>query len=254
MDVRSAFISQTKSSKVVQPGDRSLNNPSVFSKTASMFRIPFCEKGRDSTSSQFPSNPFTVIRAVRIDPFGTFPRSTSPPSHGRYVVQKRQDFVHIMAIGTGEPDGQGNSFSVDQDVMFRPETTPICWIWPGFFATFECPDGRAVDGCARPPDFAPALQFVQYQPIEFVPDSRRLPITQTPPTCHPGAAKLTRQPLPWQTGLKNKHNALQNDAIVDSGTSSHSRISFALGQQRLDAFPQFVTNLALGHFVASFPA
>jgi hypothetical protein len=76
-----------------------------------------------------------------------------------------------------------------------------------------------------------------------------MPIAKTTPASHSAAAtKLLRKILPTTTGAEDKKDARQRLPMGD-GRPAPFGLGFVWRQKRLDAFPQFVREQRLGHFV-----
>lgn len=128
-----AFESNSEAPKSMQPGERSLDHPTVNAQAAAMSGIPLREVRAYRTSPQRPPLPLRIVTPIGVKASRAAPGPTGRPSHGRDRVHQRHQLRHIMSIGLRQANGQGEPLPIRDKVVFAPQLPSIRRIRTRFF-------------------------------------------------------------------------------------------------------------------------
>jgi hypothetical protein len=107
---------------------------------------------------------------------------------------------------------------------------------------------RAVHDHPGPVDLPSGVQFGQEQRAQVVPDADGLPVTQPPPTGHPGAvAELLWEVTPVDPGEQHEQDPVQACSVVQRLAPGPAVAALAYRQDLGDARPQLVWDLEGRH-------
>src|SRR5437870_9897256 len=159
MNVTSLFISYSQTTLLMKPTDRAFDDVANDSKPTSMFRASFGKERLDAQPSQDGSRRFAIIRAIGVQLLR--PRSRMPglAAHGGQVCDERHELRDVSFVGAGNPNLQGHTLTIDDQVVLGAGLPAIGRVWAGLLATAHGPHTAAVCGRPRPVDFARGIEF-----------------------------------------------------------------------------------------------
>lgn len=114
-----AFISDDEAAEMVEPGDGSLDGPSMLSQMLAAVDAAPCDAGRDAPGPQVVSATLEVVALVGMQFVGPPSRAAAPLAHGPDGVDHRGERLAVVCVGAGQDDRERDAGPVDQNVAFR---------------------------------------------------------------------------------------------------------------------------------------
>src|SRR5438105_3891148 len=106
---------------------------------------------------------------------------------------------------------QWNSLPIGAHVMLTSEFTPICRVWPCFFASAKGPDRTAIQCGTRPVNLVGFVQIGQKNLMQLVPHTCVVPGFEIFPAGHSTtAAHFLGQIFPRDACLEHENNSCEN--------------------------------------------
>jgi len=125
MDVRSALVPNSESSKLVEPGKGPLHHPAKPSEPASMFRAAFRQDRLHASVPQVPPVRLGVVGPVSHDADGLLSRAPELPPYRRDRLDQGDQLGDIVPVGGGEDRRERDPLGVRNDVVLRPQFPSI---------------------------------------------------------------------------------------------------------------------------------
>ena len=240
MDVCSPLIAHHQAAEVVQPGQRAFDDPSESAELRRGFDTAPRDARHDaSNATRGPTSP-VVVRLIGVKlRRPSSPTSSSLPDRLDGVEDVRQR-DRIVLVGRREHRRrQGDTFSIDDEVVLGAEFAAIRRVPSRLFSTALGAYGSGVDRNARPIDATLVPEVIQQDLQDAVPYAGLLPIAQAAPAGHPApAAHFLRQVFPRDAGLEDEQDPRQRLAIRQRLAPVRFR---PLGwEERFDDVPQVV--------------
>lgn len=133
MNLWASFITNAQPTKLMQPSDGPLNNPTMHTQSAPMWRVAFGNNGRNATFAQCLSMGFRIVATIPLHPFRTAARASRLPTDRWNGFDQRNQLGHIVGVRTGQKGRQGNALRIGNDVMLAARFGSICGVWTCFF-------------------------------------------------------------------------------------------------------------------------
>ena len=89
MDVCAAFVADTESAVLVQPGDRALDDPALLTEPGAVWLLRSWDRGADPAGPQLASVAAGVVGAVAEQPARSPARPAALAAHGRDRINQR---------------------------------------------------------------------------------------------------------------------------------------------------------------------
>lgn len=121
MRFRKLLITDSKSSKLVQPGNASFDNPALFSKAAPVGRVSFGNEGPNLLRAQHRPMLLRIIGAVGVKPFGFSSWTPATVFNRRNARNQILKLSRIVAVGARQSKTKRNAFRIREDVVFAPD-------------------------------------------------------------------------------------------------------------------------------------
>ena len=102
MNIITAFITNSQSTKLVQPSKCSLDHPAKYTKATAVFSSAFCQKRIYAQLMQCISMGLTVISSITQNAIRSFTRMTYFARNRRNRLNQRQKLSYVMAVGSGD--------------------------------------------------------------------------------------------------------------------------------------------------------
>jgi hypothetical protein len=132
MDICSSFVTKAKATKLMNPRQRTLDNPSGHSESATAFRIASGQQRYDTTTTQgFPMG-LRIISPIALNNVRTLTRTSTFTRYRWNGINQGQQLGDIMTICSAQANSEWNAFRICDRVMFRAIFTPICGVWADF--------------------------------------------------------------------------------------------------------------------------
>ena len=132
MNVRAAFVTNSQSPILMQPGYGAFDDPADLAQAASVRVTSPCQSRLNAQRDERIAMRLRVVGAVAINCFGAMARSSRFAFDRRNLRDKSVQLGHIVTIGRGRMSRQGRAISVGQNVVFRAGFSAIRRVRAGF--------------------------------------------------------------------------------------------------------------------------
>jgi len=133
VNIRTAFKTNSEFFELMKPRQRSFNNPTSDTESASMLCAPLCQHWDNVSRTDNLSMRFRIISAVALDSIRTRPGSARFSSHRWDCIKKRNQLSDIMRVGASQNCGKGNTLGISYQMVFTPLFPTIRGIGTSFF-------------------------------------------------------------------------------------------------------------------------
>ncbi len=133
MDIRPFFISDAQATELMQPGDRSFDDPALRAQARTVRQSPPCQSAVDAPLGQCLPVRLRIIRTIAQHSLRTVARGTAFAANRRNCIDQRQQLRHIVRIGTGDDRRQRHAVGVGDQVMLGAGLAAIRRIRSSFF-------------------------------------------------------------------------------------------------------------------------
>jgi hypothetical protein len=180
-------------------------------------RSAHSEEWENVTNSEPQSDALSIVGTIAKYAVGTTAWSSSLALQRRDCIDRRQGFLRIVPVGSGQANGKWCAAAVADQVTLAPALGPVSRIRPGLASTADGPHGAAIDTNPRPINLVVTREPIEQREVHQVPSACGLPVAQAPPARHSRpAAQFARQHLPRDAAAKHKQNAGEARAIRDA--------------------------------------
>lgn len=128
-----SLITEFEPPELMQPRNRTLDNPARFSKPAAMRGTPRSENGRNAQSTQDAAVGSRVVSAIALNAVGALSRASALARDGRNRHDQRNELGYIMGIGRRERRRERDAPGVADEVVLAARFAPVGGIGTGFF-------------------------------------------------------------------------------------------------------------------------
>jgi len=130
---RQSLITDSESTKPVQPSDGAFDNPAGFAQPTAMLGSASSDLRLNSSLFERLSMRVRIVTAVGLDKIGLASGTPRFACDRRNGLNQRQQLGDVVAIGLGQNDRERNAFRVRKDMVLRTGTTAISWVRSRFF-------------------------------------------------------------------------------------------------------------------------
>jgi hypothetical protein len=116
---------------LMQPGERTLNHPTIDAQSAAVLGIAFGQNRFDAALFQRVAMRLRVVSAIPQDLIRTPSRAAWFSGDRWNRVDQRQQLGYVVTVRAGEFRGQRNALRIGDEVMLRPAFSAICRIRTG---------------------------------------------------------------------------------------------------------------------------
>jgi hypothetical protein len=117
VQLRQALVAGAQTAQVVQPGERSLDDPALASQARAVVCAAAGDHGLDAALARRVPVLVVVIAAVGEQPLGAPTWARDLPGDSRQAVDERQKLGDVVAVGAGQRHGQRDAASVGQQMV-----------------------------------------------------------------------------------------------------------------------------------------
>lgn len=128
-----SLIANLKSPKLMQPCDRTLDNPARFSKPAAVRGTPRGKNGSNAQGTQVAMVSSRIISAVALNAIGALPRASALSRHRRDGNDQWNKLGYIMGIGRRERRRERDAPGVADEVVLATRFASVGGIGSRFF-------------------------------------------------------------------------------------------------------------------------
>ena len=125
MNIITSFITNSQSTKLVQPGKCSLDHPAKYTEATAVFRSAFCQNRIYTQFTQSISMGLTVIGSITLNTIRSLTRTTHLACNWRNRLNQRQKLSYIVAVGSSDFYRERDTVGISDNVMFRPQFPSI---------------------------------------------------------------------------------------------------------------------------------
>lgn len=125
MYVGASFVAHSESSELIEPGDRSLDDPADRAQRTAVFRVASGDEGLDAHPAQRLAVRFGVVAPVRVEFVEPIPGRSRLARDRRHVVDQLEQLRHIVNIGAREPHDHGQAVAVGEHMAFGAGFTAV---------------------------------------------------------------------------------------------------------------------------------
>ena len=136
---------------------------------------------------------------------------------GRYALHERDQGLAVVDVGPRDPDGQGQTGPLGDQMDLRPVRAPVDRIRTRQAPPFQGPHVHRVDRAPRPVQLAAGSEFVQDQAVQPGPHPGLGPLGEPAVRRRPGRPeRLRRQLLPRAARRCHENDRRQHLAVTVS--------------------------------------
>lgn len=136
MNIESSLVTNSQTSKVVEPGEGALHNPTVLSKLFTALNSTSGYARNDSLLSECLPISFGVVSFISVQLVRSPTRSASLSFDGRDSINHSLQQPGVVHVGSSASYREGNSASTDHKMALRTWFALIRRIWPDCLAPF----------------------------------------------------------------------------------------------------------------------
>lgn len=125
VDVGSAFPADPQASEAVEPREASFDHPAVGAQPGAVSPPAAGDSRHDASGSDLVAVDVVVVAAVGEERVGLAAWSSDPASDGRDRVEQGQKLGDVVAVTSGQQDGERGAVSVGDEVVFRACPAPV---------------------------------------------------------------------------------------------------------------------------------
>lgn len=204
----SLFTSCSQSTKLMEPGDGSFDDPSVDTQATAVRGVSFGQDRLDPQRSEGLAMRLGIIGPITLKLIRPSSGTAHLAGNRRHRPYQWQQLRHIVTVGSGDDRRQRNASGIGQQVMFRSVFPAVHGARAGLRPPKNGPHRGTVDKGSGKVDPVGMPQTIKQQPMELFPYPLLLPVPQSSPTTHArSAAHLPGKIFPRDAGGQDVHNA-----------------------------------------------
>ena len=134
VDIGAPLIADGQTAEAAEPGQGSLDDPSVSAQTLAAVHPTPSDAGHDGAGAAFGPAAPVIIGLVRVQLLGPPARPTSPVPHARHGVQGGRQHEAVVAVGWAQAHSERCASAVDHKMALRARFAAIRRVRSGFGA------------------------------------------------------------------------------------------------------------------------
>jgi hypothetical protein len=127
------FVAHLQAPKLVQPGDRALDDPARLAQAAAMGGAPLGQDRRNAQSEKRAAVGGGVVGAVALDPLGALAGAPASARKRRDRYDQWNELGYIMGIGRRERRRERDAPRIADEMVLAARFAPVSGIRSGFF-------------------------------------------------------------------------------------------------------------------------
>lgn len=128
-----SFVAHFQSPELMQPCDRSLDNPARLTEAAAVGGASLGQHRADTLVPKSATMGGRVVSAVSLHTVRTSAGAPASTTQGRYSLDQGQQLRYIMGIGRREYRCERDAPSIRDEVMLAAGFAPVGRVWTCFF-------------------------------------------------------------------------------------------------------------------------
>lgn len=125
MNIGSSIGAKREALELVQPSERTFDDPSITSESLRRVDAATSDACDDLTNAAIRSAENEVVAFVGVNLLGTRARSAERPSDSRHGFQQRDEEIAVVNVRGAERDGEWNALGVYDDVVLRARLSAV---------------------------------------------------------------------------------------------------------------------------------
>jgi hypothetical protein len=133
VNARSTFVSHIEPAKLMEPGQRPLDDPARPAEATAVVGAALGQLRFDTPATKRVAVRLRIIPAVALHQVRLAPRAARAAAKRGNAVDEWQQLRDVVAVGPSQPRRKRNPLRVSEKVMFRPRLTAIGRVRSSFF-------------------------------------------------------------------------------------------------------------------------
>lgn len=125
MDLRAAVVADEQTLEVVQPGEGALDDPARTTEPGAVLGLTAGDDGFDASLADEAAVLVVVVAAVGDNAGGPPAGAPDGATHGRHLVQQRDQLGDVVAVAAGDGPGEGDSARLYEKVVLGARSGSI---------------------------------------------------------------------------------------------------------------------------------
>ena len=154
MNIRPPFVANAQPPELIQPSEGPFHDPSPSAQPTAMFGVALRKKRDDAPLTQTLADWLSVITTIAQYAVRMMPWASPFSLQAWNGVKKCEGLLRIIAIGSGQFNGERNPATVADQMTLAAQLGPVGWIRtrlrPPKTARTELPSTTARDQSIRP--------------------------------------------------------------------------------------------------------
>jgi len=192
MNIRSALITNSQSTKLVKPREGALYNPTIHAQSTTMFGSTLSQHWNYTQLTQVLTVWLRIIGTIALKIVRALTRPTTFASNRRDSFNQWQKLGNIMAVSTGDFHRQRDTTSICNQMVFSARFASI----GGIGARFRPPKTARID-----PESTRAREKSIWSALRSLLSRTRCILSQTPAFCQSFNRRQQVIPLPQPISL-----------------------------------------------------
>lgn len=134
MDVGAAFVADAEASVLVEPGDRALDDPSLFAQAGSVLGALRRDDWADAASSEPAPVAARLVGAIAEQSLGAAAGAAAFAAHGRDGIHERKKLGDVVAVAAGEAERERSAASAGQRMVLGTASGAVNGAWSRLLA------------------------------------------------------------------------------------------------------------------------
>jgi hypothetical protein len=110
---------------VVEPGEGAFDDPADGAEPGSVFGVAACDHGFDAALTNEAAVFVVVVAAVSNNAVGSLSGPADLAAHWRHRVEQWDQLGDVVAVATGDREGERDPCGVDQEMVFGSGSAPV---------------------------------------------------------------------------------------------------------------------------------
>lgn len=125
VDLVAAVVADEQPFEVVQPGEGALDDPADGAKPGAVLGLAAGDDGFDPAFADEAAVLVVVVAAISDHALGTLAGSADGAADGRHLVEQRDQLGDVVAVATGDREGERDPGRVDEEMVLGAGSAPV---------------------------------------------------------------------------------------------------------------------------------
>lgn len=137
VDVGAAFVAESQAAVLVEPGDRSFDDPALPAEPGAVVGLQAGDLGFDAALVELVEDAVDVVAAVAEHALGSAPRRAGFAADRRDRLDEVEQLARVGPVRRGQDRGERDPVPVTDQVVLTARFAPVDRARPGFRAPFK---------------------------------------------------------------------------------------------------------------------